>query len=303
MSKTKNAHTLRHRLEYGAVRTMFAALGLLPFRQRSALMAWVMARVIAPVAGYRKRVERNLALIWPRMDAASRDALALEVTRQTGRTFCELFSPGVLAEMAKSAEFSGPGLDALKEAHAAKRPTIVISGHFGNYDIMRIWLKENGFNIGALYRRMDNPYFHEFYLGKISATDTPLFERGRPGLSAMVKHLKRGGILGALVDVRSGEGIPLPFLGHDALTATSMAELALRYDALVIPFYCIRQPDGVSYTCEVEAPIPHTDPETMTLALNQSLGAQVEKHPEQWFWIHNRWKGVPRRTAQTGEAK
>lgn len=291
MSKIKMADALRYRLEYGVIRALFMTLNILPFRQRSAFMAWIMARVIAPVAGYRRRIHENLKLIWPDIDAERRNALTLDVTRHIGRTICELFSPRDLLSMAQQTELSGPGLAALEEARAVGRPAIVVSGHFGNYDIVRAGLLAHGFDVGALYRHMNNPYFHDFYLKNISTIGTPLFERGRPGLGQMVKHLKGGGALAALIDVRVNSGVPLPFFGHSALTATSMAEMALRYDAILVPFYGTRLANGVGFTADLEAPIPHSDPKTMTRALNHSLETRIRKNPEQWFWIHNRWKG------------
>lgn len=292
MSKMKMAGSLLYWLEYGVIKAMISTLNFLPFRQRSAFMAWLMSSVIAPVVGYRKRIRNNLELIWPDLGPARRNALTTEVTRNIGRTICELFSPHDLLSMAQQTKLTGPGLIALQEAHAANRPAIVVSGHFGNYDIVRAGLIARGFNVGALYRHMNNPFFHEFYLRNISTIGTPLFERGRPGLGQMVRHLKAGGTLAALIDVRANSGVPLPFVGHVALTATSMAELALRYDTVLIPFYGTRLANGDGFTADLEAPIPHTDPETMTRTLNHSLEIRVLKNPEQWFWIHNRWKGA-----------
>jgi KDO2-lipid IV(A) lauroyltransferase len=85
-------------------------------------------------------------------------------------------------------------------------------------------------------------------------------------------------------------GPALPFFGKPAPTALSAAEMALKYDAALVPIYGIRQPDGLSFEIRVEDPIPHTDPETMTRALNASLEALVRDHMDQWFWIHRRWK-------------
>ena len=293
MPKTNRPITLRDRLEYISIVTVISIVRVLPFRLRSAFMASVMSRVIAPLAGYSKRVRQNLKLIWPDMPPHQRDVLVREVTRHSGRTLCELFSPQDLKRMAEQTELTGPGLAALEEARAAGRPAIVISGHFGNYDIVRAALIAHGFDVGGLYRQMNNPLFHKFYLKNISTIGTPLFERGRSGLGHMVRHLKGGGVLAALIDVRANNGTALPFLGQPALTATSMAELALRYDAVLVPVYGTRMPDAEHFTASLEAPIPLTDPETMTIALNQSLEARVQQTPEQWFWIHNRWKGVP----------
>lgn len=292
MPKRKTTATLRHRLEFIAVMAVFSALKIATFRQRRGILAWSMSHVVAPLVGYRKRVQENLDRVWPTLSLTQRDALTTEITHHIGQTIGELFSPHDLMSIAYRTELNGPGLIALEEARAADQPAIVISGHFGNYDIVRAALIARGFDVGALYRHMNNPLFHNFYINNISAIGTPLFERGRPGLGQMVRHLKKGGTLAALIDVRANNGVPLPFLGHPALTATSMAELALRYNAVLIPFYGTRLPNGLGFAADLEAPIPHTDPKAMTIALNQSLEARIRHNPEQWFWIHNRWKGA-----------
>jgi KDO2-lipid IV(A) lauroyltransferase len=82
----------------------------------------------------------------------------------------------------------------------------------------------------------------------------------------------------------------LDFVGHPARTSVSAAELALRFDALLVPFYGVRQPDGVGFEAVIEAPIPHSDPITMTQAMNDSLSKRILKNPEQWFWVPRRWR-------------
>jgi KDO2-lipid IV(A) lauroyltransferase len=78
-------------------------------------------------------------------------------------------------------------------------------------------------------------------------------------------------------------------MGHPAMTALSAAELALRYDAVVIPAYGLRQPDGLGFDLILEAPVPPDTPEAMTQALNRSLEAHVRTHMDQWLWTHRRW--------------
>ncbi|MCX8508279.1 MAG: lauroyl acyltransferase, partial [Rhodobacteraceae bacterium] len=63
-----------------------------------------------------------------------------------------------------------------------------------------------------------------------------------------------------------------------------------RYKAVMIPFYATRGADGLSFRIEMEAPVPPTDPIIMTTQLTRSLEARVRAHPDQWFWIHRRWK-------------
>jgi KDO2-lipid IV(A) lauroyltransferase len=106
----------------------------------------------------------------------------------------------------------------------------------------------------------------------------------------MIRFLKEGGMLGLLLDQRMVQGARLSFFGHEALTALSAAELALKYDALLIPVYAIRKENGLDFDILVEAPIPQASAEAMTQALNDSLEALVRQHMDQWFWIHRRWK-------------
>jgi KDO2-lipid IV(A) lauroyltransferase len=167
---------------------------------------------------------------------------------------------------------------------------ILVTGHFGNYDASRAALIARGYRVGALYMPMTNRHFNEHYVKAISRIGTPLFPRGRSGLADMVRHLRSGGMLGMLVDQHMVHGAQLSFFGYPAMTALSAAELALKYDALLVPTYAVRSPDGLSFDIIVETPIPQGSPEAMTQALNDSLEALVRQHVDQWFWIHRRWK-------------
>jgi KDO2-lipid IV(A) lauroyltransferase len=102
--------------------------------------------------------------------------------------------------------------------------------------------------------------------------------------------LKSGGQLVLLFDQHVFFTPTFDFLGQPAHTATSAAELALRYKALLIPFYGIRQSDGLSFETVLEAPVPHTDKDQMTQAITDSLAARVKADPTQWFWVHRRWR-------------
>ena len=94
-----------------------------------------------------------------------------------------------------------------------------------------------------------------------------------------------------LMDEKYAEGVRMPFLGQDALTSLSAAQLALRYDVPMIPAYGIRRSDGNTYDVIFEAPIPHSDALTMTRAFNDSLSARILADPAQWYWMLRRWDG------------
>jgi KDO2-lipid IV(A) lauroyltransferase len=112
------------------------------------------------------------------------------------------------------------------------------------------------------------------------------------GTKALVRHVRNGGIISILLDEKYSEGVRIPFLGHDALTSLSAAQLALKYDLLMIPSYGIRIEDGNAFRVEFEAPISHTDSITMTRDFNDSLSARIMEYPEQWYWMLRRWDDV-----------
>lgn len=275
-------------------RLIRAALWLvlsLPFDARRSLAAALMTRIVAPLAGWRKRIRENLALVRPDLPEPEVARLVRDVPRSIGRTLAELYSgPEFVARVARE-PLQGAGVAALEEAHRTGRPVLLVTGHLGNYDAIRGGLIARGYRVGGLYRPMDNPFFNHHYVAAISRIGTPLFPRGRKGLADMVRFLKGGGMVGVVLDQSMGDGAILRFFGQEALTALSPAEMALRYDALVVPTYGIRRPDG-GFDMVIEAPIPHGDPETMTQALNDSLEAQVRAHMDQWLWTHRRWKMI-----------
>lgn len=273
-----------------AFRVMVKVLRRLPYEKRVPLCGRIMSSVIAPLAGYRRRIRDNLALVMPQMPPAEVARLVRQVPDNVGRTLIEMYSGKEFVARAKANPLQGPGLAALAEAKVAGRPVILVTGHFGNYDASRAALIAAGYRVGGLYRPMKNPYFNAHYVRAIERIGKPLFPRGKAGLTAMVHYLRKGGMLGILIDQHMGHGARLTFFGREASTALSAAELALRYNALVIPTYAVRRENGLDFDIIIEAPIPEDAPEIMTQALNDSLEAIVRQHPEQWFWIHRRWK-------------
>ena len=106
----------------------------------------------------------------------------------------------------------------------------------------------------------------------------------------MVQFLRGGGMIGMMIDQHMSRGQDLTFFGHTARTALSAAEMAIKYNLLLVPVNAVRQPDGLSFQIIVDRPIAHGEAAQMTQGLNDSLEALVRQHPEQWFWIHRRWR-------------
>jgi Kdo2-lipid IVA lauroyltransferase/acyltransferase len=290
MSQLNQRPYLTDYLQDLILRGLIGAMKRIPYRWRIPLMGWIVARIIGPIAGYNLRVQDNLALIFPQMPQAEVRRLMRAVPNNVGRTLIEVYSGAEFKKFVANTPISGQGLSAILDARTRGQGVILASGHFGNYDVPRAVLSAQGHSVGALYQPFTNPRFDQHYRKTITEIGAPIFPRGRKGLADMVKHLRGGGILGLLHDQAMGHGAALTFFGKTAKTALSAAEMAIRYDCLLIPVYGVRRPDGLNFDLVIEAPIPHSDPEQMSQALNDSLEAMARAHLDQWFWIHRRWR-------------
>lgn len=287
------ANPKKKRSDYAVDVVIRGAIGLalrLPYRTRVPFFGWLTSRLVAPLAGYNRRIDRNLSYVFPDISASDRKKIKRGVPDNVGRTLIELYSGQDFVDHATAMPLTGPGAEILAQAHADNRAVILVTGHFGNYDVARAALIGRGYRVGGLYSPMHNPYFNEHYVAAINKIGKPLFPRGRRGLAELVRFIKTGGMIGIVTDQHVVRGEPMTFFGKPAATSLSAAEMALKYDAIMVPIYGIRQPNGIDFEISVEAPIPHTDPVTMTAALNASLEALIRKYPEQWLWSHRRWK-------------
>jgi Kdo2-lipid IVA lauroyltransferase/acyltransferase len=261
----------------------------LPYETRVPMMGRIF-RALGGVSGYRARAEEQLAYIHPDMPAAERRRIAMGVLDNFGRVLIENYSTADQLDRAQRWQPQGPGWEACEAARQAGRPILFVSGHFGNYQAARAAMNVRGYQMGGLYRLMNNPYANAHYVASVEGVGGKAFARDRRGLAGFVKVLRDGGQGAMLIDQYFAGGTRLDFLGKRAPTALSAGEMALKYEALLVPIYAERQQNGLDFDVTVEAPIPHSDARIMTQALNDSLSARVTARPDQWFWVHRRWK-------------
>ncbi|MCV6587180.1 MAG: lysophospholipid acyltransferase family protein [Marinibacterium sp.] len=292
-SKHSRLDRLGYRLSSIALRAVLGLFLLIPYRARIAAAGWVCSRWVAPLARYRTRIRTNLRLTNPDLPEAEIERLVRAVPDNAGRTVIEVFSSQRFMDQAAQADLTGPGVEALHAARAAGRAVILNTAHFGNFYAIRGRMQADGYEMGSLYRRMANPYFNDYYVEQILGMGPPIFEQSKRGMRDLVKHLRGGGMLGILNDVHVFGGEQLTFFGQTAYTSLSTAELAVKFDCLLLPVFVIRQPDGISFRIEVLDPVDHGDPVEMTQRLNDITETMVRAHMDQWFWIHRRWRVTP----------
>lgn len=285
--------TTRDWLTDRVLRSAIASARALPYATRVRSFGALVDRVIGPLAGYRERAETQLALIWPDMPAAERTRIARAVCNNFGRTLIENYSREGFTRQVAASPMAGEGLAPLEAARAAGRPVLFVTGHFGNYEAPRVALTARGYRIGGLYRPMSNPFFNAHYERTMMDLSGEVFPQGAKGTARFYRMLKRGGMGTLLFDVRARTFPQMDFLGRPAHTATSAADIALKLDALVIPYFAARRSDGLTFDMQIEAPIALSDPQTMMRDMTARLEARIRAHPEQWFWIHKRWDSLP----------
>ncbi|MFT6943820.1 MAG: KDO2-lipid IV(A) lauroyltransferase [Yoonia sp.] len=281
-----------HGVRYLPLLSALAAFRWRTFELRSRGLGTTFAVVMRWFPPARSRFDREAKRVFPNMKRSARMKLGQDMGRHMGRTLFEIYHDAEFQTQHHKFRVSGPGLDALKEANAAGKGAIIVSGHFGQWEAVRAAIKMNGMESGAVYRPHKNRHYERRILAGIEAGGKPILATGRVGTKALVRHVRNGGIISILLDEKYSEGVRIPFLGHDALTSLSAAQLALKYDLLMIPSYGIRIEDGNAFRVEFEAPISHTDSITMTRDFNDSLSARIMEYPEQWYWMLRRWDDV-----------
>lgn len=282
---------VRARSEYMLFRAARGLAGLLPFERRPALGARLVRTIIAANGRLAARVDNNLKLVMPELDAEGRARVRREMAGNFGRTFVEILdNPEFHAARIWLAPEPGAGVDAIRSAARNGTGAILVTGHFGQWEAGRAWMKSEGISCSGVYRAIDNPHINEVYVRNLEFGGSPVFPKTGRGIRALVAHVARGGIVAILTDQYQHRAGTLDFLGHPAPTALLPAELALKFGVPLIPIYGIRQPDGAHVRVVVEPPITPGTSSEMMQAANDSLAARIRDHPGQYYWLHRRWK-------------
>ncbi len=260
---------------------VLAAARTLPYAQRVVLIGWMTRRFLGPLAGFRGRAMGHLAYIWPDLPEKRRADIADASLDNLGRSVIEQYSAPDLIARAANWQPHGEGWLATEAARKARRPILFVSGHFGNYQAFRSAMNQRGYNMG---------YVNAHYEETMHAFGGPAFARGRRGVAQFVRHIKGGGQCAILLDQYFADGVRVDFLGKPAPTALTGAEIALRHDAMVVPIFARRCENGLDFDILVDAPIPHDTAEVMTRTISDAISRRVHETPEQWLWVHRRWK-------------
>ncbi|HYC05208.1 MAG TPA: lipid A biosynthesis lauroyl acyltransferase [Azospirillaceae bacterium] len=286
--------TLGYRIEAAAVFLLFGFLKLLPADTASDFGGWV-GRTLGPRLGASRKAARNLERALPELDGAAHRRILMASWDNLGRTMAEYPHLGTIAaEWDKRVEMRGA--EHIRALAEDGKPGLCITGHFANWELAALACHKQGLDIAIVYRAPNNPWVDRLLARARGSLQAMLLPKGKEAARGLVATMRRGGHVGILVDQKLNEGIPVPFLGRDAMTGTLMADLALRHDAPVVPIRVVRQPRGARFRIEALPPLDlprgGDRSEAVTacmLAANRLLEGWVRETPGQWLWQHRRW--------------
>ena len=238
----------------------------------------------------------NIALCFPELDAAAQTRLVDAHLRDIGMMLME-FALGWMGSDRAIARIPVrfEGLEHLEAAHAQGRGVLLVGGHFSHLELCARLVSQR-IRIAGMYRRMDNPVFEWTVLRARLGYARAMFDKD--DIRGTVKYLRGGGTLWYAPDqdMRSKDNAFVPFFGVTAATITATHHLARMSRSVVIPFFHRRLPDNQGYALRLGAPLegmPSEDAETDTARVNLSIEQMVREAPEQYLWVHKRFKTRP----------
>jgi KDO2-lipid IV(A) lauroyltransferase len=256
---------------------------------------WRSRRRIA-VANVRGAVERGSLEV-----PGSPDVVVRENFRFMGRYAADIVKVfyGLGEHVIRSIRFTG--LDHFQRAHGRGAGVILVSGHCGNWELMALALSLHIGTVHGVARRQSNPLVDRFIVRARERYGSRIvYKRG--ALRAFLSVLKQGGTVGVLMDqaVLPEEGVLVDFLGAPAWTTRLPVTVARRTGAALVPVFLRLTPEGYECTLQSEIPLSGGDADD-TQRLVAPIEDFIRRNPEQWLWIHRRWKRAPTSTTAAAE--
>lgn len=305
----KQAGRLAHRAEYLFGRCVFGLLSLLPTGAARGIGSG-LGLVFYRVSGRHRRTA--LANLEMAMGATLRPRERARVARAAfahlGRIAADapLFPRHLRRPLDAVALYDG--VEHLHAAVARGKGVLVFSGHYGHWELVALLQHRLGVPMTMVVNPMRNPFYDRYFVRLRSLSGNPILSKrlaARPILTA----LRQGRAVAILIDqnVRGSGGVFVDFFGRAASTTPSLATLALRSGAAIVPVFSHFLPDGrlsISYRPAI-VPERSGGKEDDVLALTQRctalLEAEIRRRPEGWFWMHERWRTRPRPAAPAGD--
>lgn len=297
-SLKKRWKRFKHRITYG----LFLFLGFL-VRRINRRQFLSLAELLGDIGFYlagsrRKLVETNLAVTFPEKSAREIGGIARQVYRNQAVNLLEVLRLPMVKEKADAIELIDLHLDNfLEKTRKQGKGGVLVSGHFGNWELTGVCIGLLVTPIAVVAKKLKNKLVNnEIERLRCLHGNTVIYKK--QALRDGLKMLREGGIVTVLGDQSDPKGgFFMDFLGREASVFLGPAFLALRARVPMFALMCRRQPNG-KYVLEAEEiytsdlSFSRENIEELTRRYTRVLEKYIYHHPEEWFWVHNRWKRV-----------
>ena len=292
---------MRRKLEYAAAWPFLKIMGVLPRPLARAFAIGIAQLVYLLHFRLRQVGMRNLEMVFPEKSLNERRRILLGVFTSLGRQLAELCQfPRYTAQNVDDVVVYD-GLENYERAYARGKGVLFLTAHFGGWELSAFAHSLHGHWLHVVMRPMDNPYldrllqsYRTMHGNKVVPKDD--FVRG------LLAAMKAREVVGMLIDTNMvpGQGIFVDFFGVPASTASGMARIALRTDATVVPTFTIWDEKLRKYRLRFDPAVElirtgqvEADIQANTQQFTKIVEDYVRRYPEQWLWVHRRWKTRP----------
>jgi KDO2-lipid IV(A) lauroyltransferase len=289
-------------LEFAAVWLILKGLGVLPRPLARSLAVAVTRILFALLPKLRKTAELNLRIAFPDWSDAQRKAVIRGMLRNLG---------WMAAEFARFPKYTKQNIESIVvldghenflEGHRRGKGVLYLTGHIGAWELSSFAHALYGFPLHYMARPIENGKIDALVNGyRCLSGNQPVFKN--ESARAMLKVLKQAGTIGILADQNTmpSEAAFVDFFGTAASTTTGIARLALHTDAAVVPGYAVWDERLGKYRLRFEPPVElirtgdeERDVLENTQKFTKVLEEIIRRYPDQWIWVHGRWKTRPK---------
>jgi len=292
---------LRTYIEYGVAWVILKSVGALPRRLaiEAGYAVGALAHLVLP--HLRRHAEINLRIAFPELDEDERDRIKRNVFRNLGRLLGEISQFPRFNRSNIEPIVAYEGLENYLDAVNQGRGVILLTGHIGAWELSVFGHSIYGYSMSFLKRNVDNPLVEALAESYRSRFGNRGIDK-RNSVREILKTLKSGGVVGILADLNASreEGVFVDFFGLRACTTAGVATMALRTGAIVLPGYLIWDEAARIHRLHFERPIETIDTGNQkedvvanTQRYVTALESIIRRHPDQWLWIHRRWRTRP----------
>ena len=286
---------LKYFLQFLIVLSLFIIFKIIRL-QKSSFLGSFLAKVFGPLVRSKKIIEKNLKICFKKIDSREIEKISLGMWDNIGRTFSEyVFLKDFKKKNNNLIRFHG--IEYLDEIKKNNKPVVFVSGHFANFELMAMQLNTYGIKFATMYRPLNNLFLDPIleYL-RLKYVCPFLIKKGRSSMRELLNKIKNGYSIAMLVDQRTSEGKKVELFNFPALTTTAPAQISLRFNCKIVPLY-IERLSNTNFEMTIHKPIEYKksgnyekDTYDLTLEINKKIEKMILKRPEQWLWLHNRWK-------------